>query len=59
MMGTVGPRVVEEVMGMVDLVVGQLFKGWHAVDDAGGDTVVGVGISQGLGALEVLLSDVS
>jgi hypothetical protein len=57
--GTVGPGVIEEVAGMVDLVVGQLVEGWHAVDDAGGNAVIGIGIGQGLGALKALLSDVS
>jgi len=57
--GMVSPGVVEEVSGMVDLVVGQVLDGGCTVDDAGGDAVVGVGISQGLGALKVLLSDVS
>jgi hypothetical protein len=57
--GTVGPGVVEEVAGMVDLVVGQLVEGWRAVDDAGGDALVGVGVGQGLGTLKALLSDVS
>ena len=59
MAGTVGPGVVEEVAGVVDLVVRQLVKGWRAIDDAGGDAVVGVGVGQGLGALKALLSDVS
>ena len=57
--GTIGPGVVEEVAGVVDLVVRQLVKGWRAIDDAGGDAVVGVGVSQEFGALKVLLSDVS
>jgi hypothetical protein len=53
--GTVGPGVVEEIPGMVDLIVSQVFKGWCTVDDAGGDAVVGISIGQGLGALEALL----
>jgi len=53
--GTVSPGVVEEVAGMVDLVVCQLVKGRHAIDDAGGDVVVGVSVGQRLGALEALL----
>ena len=57
--GTVGPGIVEEVAGVVDLIVGQLVEGWRAIDDAGGDAVVGVGVRQGLGALKALLSDVS
>jgi hypothetical protein len=57
--GAVGPGVVEEVAGMVDLTVGQVFNGGHAVDDTGGNAVIGVGVRQGLGALKVLLSDVS
>ena len=56
--GAVGPGVVEEVAGVVDLVVRQLVKGWRAIDDAGGDAGVGVGVGQGLGALEALLGDV-
>ena len=55
----VSPGVVEEVAGMVDLVVSQVLKGGHAVDDAGGDAVVSIHIGQGLGALEALLSDIS
>jgi len=58
-MGAIGLGVIKEVVSVIDLVVSQVLEGWHAVDDAGGDAVVGVGISQGLGALEVLLSDVS
>jgi hypothetical protein len=58
-MGMVSPGVVEEVSGMVDLVVSQVLDGGCTVDDAGGNAVVGVGISQGLGALKALLSDVS
>jgi hypothetical protein len=55
----VGPRVVKEVAGMVDLIVHQVLEGQRAVNDARGDAAVGVGIGQGLGALEALLSDVS
>ena len=55
MAGTVGPGVVEEVAGVVDLVVCQLVKGWRAIDDAGGDAVIGVRVGQGLGALKALL----
>jgi hypothetical protein len=58
-MGAIGLGVIKEVVSVIDLVVSQVLEGWHAVDDAGGDAVVGVGISQGLGTLEVLLSDVS
>ena len=53
--GMVGPRIVEEIAGVVDLIVGQVFEGRHTVNDAGGDAVIGVCISQGLGALEALL----
>jgi hypothetical protein len=53
------PRVVKEVVGVVDLVVGQVFKGGHTVDDVGGDAVVGIHVGQGLGTLKALLSDVS
>ena len=59
MLGTVGPGVIKEVVGMVDLVVGQVLDRGHTVDDAEGDAVVGIGVGQGLGALKVLLSDVS
>jgi len=58
MMGVVGPGVVEVVAGVVDLIVSQVLKGWHAIDDAGGNAVVGVSVGQGLGALEALLGDV-
>ena len=57
--GAIGPGVVEEVAGVMDLVVGQVFGRGCAVDDAGGDAVVGVGVGQGFGALKALLSDVS
>jgi hypothetical protein len=57
--GAVSPGVVKEVAGVVDLIVSQVFDRGRAVDDAGGDAVVGVGISQRLGALKALLSDVS
>jgi len=53
--GTVSPEVVKEVASMTDLIVGQLLKGGCAVNDMGGDAIVGVCIRQGLGALEVLL----
>jgi hypothetical protein len=56
--GAVGPGVIKEVASMVDLIVSQVFEGWHAIDDVGGDAVVGIGIRQGLGTLEALLSDV-
>jgi len=58
-MGVVGPGVVEEVAGVMDLIVSQVFDRGRAVDDVRGDAVVGIGISQGLGALKALLSDVS
>ena len=56
--GTVGPGVIEVVAGVVDLVVGHMSKGGHAVDDPGGDAVVGVGVSKCLDAFKVLLHDV-
>jgi hypothetical protein len=59
MTGAVSPGVVEEVVGVVDLVVGQVFKRWRAVDNVGGDAVIGVGVGQGLSTLKALLSDVS
>jgi hypothetical protein len=43
--GTVGPGVVEVVVGMVDLVVGHVGKGRCAVNDSGGNTCVGIGIT--------------
>ena len=42
--GMVGPGVVEEVAGVVDLIVREVFAGWHAVNDARGDAVIGVGV---------------
>ena len=39
----IGPGVIVVVVGMVDLVVGHLLEGQGAVDDAWGDTVVGIG----------------
>jgi hypothetical protein len=45
MVGAVGPGVIVVVVGMVDLIVGHLLKGRGAVDDTGGDAVVGVGVS--------------
>jgi len=56
--GAVGPRVVEVVAGVVDLVVGHVGERWRAVDDAGGDAVVGVGVCKCLDAFEALLRDV-
>ena len=56
--GTVGPGVVEEVAGVMDLIVGQVLGRGRAVDDAGGDAAVGIGVGQGLGALKALLGDV-
>jgi hypothetical protein len=58
MAGTVGPGVVEEVASVVDLIVGQVLGRGRAVDDAGGDAAVGIGVGQGLGALKALLGDV-
>jgi hypothetical protein len=55
MMGAVGPGVIEEVAGVADLVVGQVLEGWRAIDDAGGNVIVGIGVGQGLGTLEALL----
>ena len=56
--GAVGPGVVEEVAGVMDLIVGQVLGRGRAVDDAGGNAAVGVGVGQGLGALKALLGDV-
>ena len=55
---TVGPGVVEEVAGVMDLIVGQVLGRGRAVDDAGGNATVGIGVGQGLGALKALLGDV-
>ena len=41
----VGPEVIEEVMGMIDLIVSQVLNGGRTVDDAGGNAVVGICIS--------------
>ena len=57
--GVISPGVVKEVVGMMDLIVSQVLDRGRAVDDMGGDAVVGVGVSQGLGTLKALLSDVS
>ena len=59
MAGAVGLGVIKEVAGMVDLIVSQVFEGGCTIDDTWDDVVVGICISQGLGALEALLSDVS
>jgi len=40
----VGLGVIEEVAGVMDLIVSQVLGGGHAIDDAGGDVTVGVGI---------------
>ena len=56
--GTVSPGVVEVIAGMVDLVVGHVSKGWCAVDDAGGDAVIGIGVRECLDAFEALFRDV-
>jgi hypothetical protein len=58
-MGAIGPGVIKEVMGVMDLIVSQVLDRGRAVDDAGGDAVIGVGVRQGLGALKALLSDIS
>ena len=59
MTGAVGLGVVEEVTGVMDLIVSQVFEGWRAIDDTGGDVVVGIGVGQGLGTLEALWGDIS
>ena len=58
MLGAVSPEVIEIVIGMVDLVVGHVGKGGHAVDDPRGDAVVGVGVCEGFDAFEALFCDV-
>ena len=42
MAGAVSLGVIEEIAGMVDLIVSQVFEGRGAVDDSGGDVVVGI-----------------
>jgi hypothetical protein len=44
-MRAVSPGVVEEVVGVVDLIVSQVLKGRGAVNNVGGDMVVGIGVS--------------
>ena len=56
--GAVGPRVVEVVAGVVDLVVGHMGERWRAVDDAGGDAVIGIGIRERVDAFKALPRDV-
>ena len=56
--GAVGPGVIEEVAGMMDLIVCEMFAGRRAVNDARGDAVIGIGVGQSFGALEALLRDV-
>ena len=58
MAGAVSPGVIKVIAGVVDLIVGHVGKGWHAVDDTGGDAVVGVGIHKCLNAFEALLCDI-
>ena len=54
--GAVSPGVVEVVAGVADLIVGQV--GWRAVDGAGGDAVVGIGIRECVDAFKALPRDV-
>ena len=35
MMGAIGPGVVKEVAGVMDLIVSQVLERWRAVDDVG------------------------
>jgi hypothetical protein len=56
--GAIGLGVIEVVAGMVDLVVSHVGKGGHAVDDSGGNVVVGVGIYESFDAFKVLLCNV-
>ena len=56
--GTIGPRVVEVVVGVVDLVVGHVGKGGHAVNNPGSNAVVRIGVSEGLDAFKALFCDV-
>jgi hypothetical protein len=58
MVGAIGPRVIEVVVGVVDLVVSYMSEGGHAVDDPRGNVVVGVGISKCLDTFEVLFCDI-
>ena len=57
--GAVSPGVIKVVMCMGDLIVGHLLKGQCAIDDVGGNAIVGIGLGQGLGTLKVLDRDVS
>jgi hypothetical protein len=56
--GVIGLGVIKVVAGMVDLVVGHVGEGRCAVNDPGGDVVVGVGIGECLNAFEALLCDI-
>ena len=42
--GAIGLEVIKVVVGVVDLVIGHMSKRRCAVDDPGGNIVVGVGI---------------
>jgi hypothetical protein len=56
--GAVGPRVVEVVAGVIDLVVGHVGRGRCAVNDTGGNAVISVGVCKCLDAFEALLHDI-
>jgi hypothetical protein len=56
--GMVGPGVVKVVAGVVDLIVGHVGKGRCAIDDTGGDAVIGIGVCKCLDAFEALFGDV-
>jgi hypothetical protein len=56
--GVVSPGVIEEVMGVGDLVVSHLHEGQHAVNDMRGNVVISVSLGQGLSAVKVLRGDI-
>jgi hypothetical protein len=55
---TIGPGVIEVVVGMIDPVISHVSEGRHAVDDIGGNAIVGIGIHEGFDAFKVLLHDI-
>jgi hypothetical protein len=56
--GAISPGVIKVVVGVVDLVIGHMSKGRCAVDDPGGNTVVGIGIRKGFDTFKALFRDV-
>ena len=45
MAGVIGPEVIKMNVGMIDLVVGHMGEGRHAVNDPEGNARVGIGIT--------------